>query len=155
MKLLGIDYGEKRIGLAISDDLGLIARPIPTLKVKSLSDSINKLQRIIKKQKIDKVVVGLPLGPKGGETKQSIQTRYFVDALKSTNGVKIDFWNEAHTSARAIKKKGHRNKKKAKTIDSEAARIILQEYMDNKKSEKKYGKEVIFSENNLSLNFED
>ena len=67
MKILGIDYGEKRIGLAISDELAVIAKPIKTLKVKSFADAVSKLQRIIKRQKIDLVIIGLPLSSKNEE----------------------------------------------------------------------------------------
>jgi putative Holliday junction resolvase len=136
MRILSIDYGEKRIGLAISDELNIIAKPMPTLKVNSLSDSVNKIQRIIKSQGIDTAVIGLPLNSKGGETKQSIQTRYFADALKSTNGAEIEFWNESFSTQQAESPAGMTSFKK-KNPDSEAARIILQEFLDSQNESKK------------------
>ncbi len=133
MRKLGVDYGQKRIGLAISDDLGVFATPLPILKVKSFADAVTKLQRIIKRQKIDEIIIGLPLSSRGNETKQSIQTRYFTDALNSTNGAKITFRNEAFSTKEAeenLKKtsKGSKNKE-----DSEVARTLLQEYLDSQK----------------------
>jgi putative Holliday junction resolvase len=135
MRTLGIDFGEKRTGLAISDDLGIIAKSMSPLKVKSLADAVDKIQRIIKSHSIKKAVVGLPLGTRGGETKQSIQTRYFVDALRSTNGAEIEFWNEAFSTSRAKSSRIKGSKKKS--IDSTAARIILQEYLDFQKEPNK------------------
>lgn len=134
MKKLGVDYGQKRIGLAISDELETFATPLPILKVKSFADAVKKLQRIIKRQKIDEIIIGLPLSMKGNETKQSIQTRYFTDALNSTNGVKITFRNEAFSTKEAeenLKKSLLKSKDKK---DSEVARTLLQEYLDSKRN---------------------
>jgi len=136
MKILGIDYGEKRIGLALSDEIGIIASPIPTLKVKSISDAVSKIYRIAKRQNVNKIILGLPLNSKGDETKQSIQTRYFADSLKSTNGVDIEFRNEAYSTKQA--RKSIRKGSKKKNLDSEAARIILQEYLDSKNQQEKH-----------------
>ncbi|MFH1543630.1 MAG: Holliday junction resolvase RuvX [Patescibacteria group bacterium] len=136
MKTMGIDYGDKRIGLAISDDTGFLASPIPTLKVNSLADAVSKIQRIIKNQKIARVVLGLPLGPKREETQKSIQIRYFADALKTTNGAEIDFWNEYYSTKSAQQNLAAGTKRKKRNLDSEAARIILQEYLDNIKTPK-------------------
>lgn len=131
MKTISIDYGEKRIGLAISDELGIIASPMPTLKVKSLADAVSKVHRIVKSQRAENIVVGLPLSLKGTETQQSIQTRYFVDTLKATNGANIEFWNEAFTTQQAKSSTRKGTSRKKRNIDSEAARIILQEYLDS------------------------
>ena len=89
---------------------------MPGLKVKSFSDAIAKVQLIIKRQNTQKVVVGLPLGPNREETQQSIKTRYFVSALKSTNGAEVEFWNESFTSQQALKRvKGGTKRKKKKS----------------------------------------
>jgi putative Holliday junction resolvase len=132
MKVLSIDYGERRIGLAISDEMGIIAKAMPPLNVTSLADSISKLHRIANSQNIDRIVIGLPLGQKNEETKQSIQTRYFANAFKSTNGVEVEFWNESFSTLEAQGNIKAGPKKRKKKIDSEAARVILQEYLDSK-----------------------
>jgi putative Holliday junction resolvase len=131
MKALGVDYGEKRIGLAISDELGMIASPMATLKVHSLSDAVAKVHRIARSHNTDRIVVGLPLGSSGNETQQSIQTRYFVTALQSADGAAIDFWNESYSTQLANSSSSiYRTARKKKNLDSEAARVILQEYLD-------------------------
>jgi putative Holliday junction resolvase len=133
MKAFAIDYGSKRLGLAISDATGLVARAMPTLKVKNFADAVSKILEIIKKQGADIVVIGLPLSEKREETQESIQVRYFAQSLEITNGIEIVFWNESFSTqqARASLKNG--TKRKKANIDSEAARIILQEYLDYKR----------------------
>lgn len=133
MKAISIDYGEKRIGLAISDEIGIIAAPMKTLKVTSFPDAVSKIHRISKSQNTDAIVIGIPLGRKGEETKQSIQARYFANALKATDGTEIVFWNEAFSTQQASKHTKRKGTKRRKNIDSEAARIILQEYLDSRK----------------------
>ena len=133
MKILSIDYGEKRVGLALSDETQTIASPLPTLKVKSLADAVSKTQQMISSQKIEKVLIGLPLGPNREETQQSIKTRYFGDALGRSNGMKPEYWNESLSTQEANKSKRLGTKRKKRNLDSEAARIILQEYLDFKK----------------------
>lgn len=134
MKALGVDYGEKMIGLSISDEIGIVAAPMRALKVTSIADAVLKLQKIAKSQNVDVIVIGLPLGRKGEETKQSIQTRYFANALKETNGIEITFWNEAFSTKAAKITVRKKSTKKKKNLDSEAARIILQEFLDYQKS---------------------
>lgn len=135
MKYLGVDYGEKRIGIAVSDEYGIIARAAQTLKVNSLAEAVSKVQRLARSHAVKRIVVGLPLGPNREETQQSIQTRYFANALKNTNGFDVEFWNEAFTTIQAsLKVVGKSKKKKLATIDSEAARILLQEYLDFRQS---------------------
>lgn len=133
MKVLAIDYGEKRIGLAISDELGLIAAPMPVLEVKSLADAVSKVHLIANKQRVDRILIGLALGMDRAETQQSIRTRYFAQSLRTSNNIKIDFWNESFSTHQAKSDKRGRTSKKKRNIDSEAARIILQEYLNAKK----------------------
>lgn len=133
MKILGVDYGEKTIGLALSDELEVIAAPIQAIKVKSIADAISKVQQIVRSHGIKTVVVGLPLSSKGQETQQSIQTRYFANALESTNGATVVFWNEAYSTQQAQKSGAKKGTKRKKSLDSESARIILQEYLDYQK----------------------
>lgn len=135
MRILSVDYGERRTGLAISDEKGLIASPLPTLKVVSLADAISKIHRISESQNVNAIVVGLPLSNDRSETQESMKVRYFADSLKRSNGKEIIFWNELYTSQEAAS--SPLTKKKKKNLDSEAARIILQEYLDNYNQNKK------------------
>jgi len=138
MRALGVDYGERKIGLAISDESALIATPMLSLKVSSLADAVSKIQRIAKSQDVDKIIVGLPLGPKREETKQSIQTRYFTDTLKSTDGIEIEFWNESFSTQQAKENSKSGTSRKKRNLDSEVARALLQEYLDYKREPERY-----------------
>ena len=137
MRFLSIDHGEKKIGLAISDEKNLIASPLPFLKVISLADSISKINRIIKNQNLKAIVVGLPLSQDRGETQQSIKIRYFADSLKRSNEIEIIFWNESFTTREA--ETAPLTRKKSRNLDSESARIILQEFLDNFNESKESG----------------
>lgn len=128
-KVLAVDYGEKNIGLAISDELGIVATPLPTMKAKSLADAVQMVHQFSHSHNATKIIVGLPLGAKGEETKQSMQTRYFARALGDTNGTDILFWDESFSTKQAQKQAI--TKKQKANIDSGAARVILQEYLDS------------------------
>ena len=149
MKTLAIDYGEKRIGLAISDELGIIASPMPTLKVKSLADAVSKIHGIALSQGVEFIVIGLARGRQREETQQSIQTRYFATALEATNGIKVDFWDETFSTQQAEQSLSKGSKRKKQNLDSEAARIILQGYLDYQKEKQKISGYIPQYSNNL------
>lgn len=133
--ILGVDFGEKNIGIAISDETELIATPLPFLRVKDYADAVAKLIKIVKDNKVRIVVFGIALGVNREETDQSIKTRYFADLLKNADNIKIEFWNETLSSEFA--KKNLVLKKSKKNVHSVAAGIILQEYLDYQRSVEK------------------
>lgn len=135
MKVLALDYGEKKIGLAISDDLGIIASPMAQINVKSVAEAVGLVHTICHKNNVNVVLIGLPLGEKGEETQQSIQVRYFARSLQDTDGIQVEFWDESFSTKIAESSKNLTAKKK-KNLDSEAARIILQEYLDSRPSKR-------------------
>lgn len=118
MRYLGIDYGSKRVGLAVSDQGGIIAFPHGT--VKTIADVV----KIIRLEKIGKVIIGFPLGHGGQETIQTKDTRVFAAALGKAVSLPIEFENEAFTTKIA---KRHSPKS---AVDASAAAIILQSYLD-------------------------
>lgn len=128
MKILAIDYGEKNIGLAISDEKGIIARAMNDLANRSTSDAIQKIHKIANSHQVKTIVVGLPLGENGEETEQSMKTRYFARALENTDKKDVTFWDESFSTSKAEE---NAKQIKKKNIHSEAARIILQEYLDH------------------------
>ncbi len=131
-RILGIDYGLKRIGLALSDPLGIIASPYQTIPNNSLKSVLDRLQAIITEKDVNKIVLGLPIGMKGQETEQTERTRKFC-ALLQTLQIPIEFQDERLSSVTAKKsliqqdiKTGH-NKA---LVDQRAAAILLQHYLD-------------------------
>ena len=133
-RLLGLDYGERRIGLALSDPMGIIARPLTIIDRKKTADHISRISEIIAEKKITTIVVGLPLTLKGHYSKQTEIVLAFIDQLKSNFQIPIVAIDERLSSVAAKKsllvqsvKAGYEKGR----VDETAAAIILQEYLDS------------------------
>lgn len=131
-KILGIDYGSKRIGLALADEEVKIAVPYITLENKGWRENFKELQKIIGEEDIHAVVMGLPLGLSGKETEQTKETRKFFQFLEGVLPIPVILEDERLSSkqvdalAKKIKKRLDR--------DSVAAMLILQTYLDKHKN---------------------
>ena len=133
MKLLGIDYGTKRIGLATSS--GIYSAPFDVIKNKGETETLTRLLEIIAKEKVDAIVLGVPLNPRGGDTKMSILIREFGEKLQLASNLPLHFHNEILSSWEAeeyIKNTmGIKDPKKiAAIVDKVAASMLLQEYIN-------------------------
>ncbi len=131
-RILGVDHGDRRIGIAISDPMPLIATPLKTLAVVDQAQAIADLNQIIKENNIEIVVIGLPLGMKGQETKQTLHVQKFSKALAAT-GVEIIMEDERLSSLSAKKILQEKNisiRDNKGLIDQTAATVILQQYLD-------------------------
>ena len=131
-RVMGIDFGEKRVGLALSDRLNLIASPYKTLNYISENDLISEIKKIVLKKEIEIFVIGLPLNMKGEDSLQTKKVRKFKKLLSILN-LPIVYEDERFSSIIAKNslvlqnvKTGH-NKSE---IDRTAAAIILQQYLD-------------------------
>lgn len=125
MKYLSIDYGEKKIGIAISDAEGRIAFPKKIIYNRGQERILAQLKELIKEQNVSRIVVGLPLGAQGEETEQSAKTRAFTDFLHKETTIAIDFENEFLTTHMAERMGVTREH-----VDEAAAALILQSYLD-------------------------
>lgn len=123
MKILGIDYGKKWIGIAISDDNRKLAFPYKTLENNRRFFLI--LNEIIKKEEIYKIVIGLPLNKEMRPTKQTEEVENWAEKLAWQINVPTEFYNEIFTTKEAVKAG-------AKNQHSAAAVLILQSYLDRK-----------------------
>jgi len=132
LKVLGIDYGSKRIGLALGDENLKLATPF-----KSISNNLStydKILELVEEYKVVKIVIGLPLTLRGKEGQRAHEVREFAEKLRSylPNGIEIIFWDERFTTEEAYRfLEGYSFKKKKEYKDSVAAYIILNEYLDN------------------------
>ena len=135
-RILSIDYGTSRVGFAVSDLLHIIATPLKTIKNKSIQDLLKNIGQIVKEYDINSIVVGLPLGLNGKETKQTESVKLFSETL-GKNNYKVIFEDERLTTVLAkkeiIKQKISTGKNKS-LIDQVSAALILQSYLDRKKS---------------------
>ncbi len=141
MRIIGIDYGDKRIGIAISDPLGLTAQGVAVIgKGPGFNDDVKELKKIIKKYEgVDEIVVGLPRTMAGTIGVQAEKTLKFVEELKTAFKIPINTWDERLTTVQAqrmLTEAGLTIRKQKKVIDKSAATFILQSYLDRRKNEK-------------------
>ncbi|RMF08080.1 MAG: Holliday junction resolvase RuvX [Candidatus Neomarinimicrobiota bacterium] len=135
-RILGVDHGEKRIGLALSDPTHLIARPYRTLTYQSLAQIQQEFQAIIAEMEVERIVVGLPVNLAGKETKQTERVKSFIRHL-DVLGLPVTTVDERLSSVAAVRsltqqavKTGH---EKAR-VDATAAALFLQQYLDTVRS---------------------
>ena len=125
-RLLGIDYGEKRIGLAIADSKMKLAVPLEIIENKGEDFVLEKLNEIVNRESIEKIVVGMPISLSGKEEKQAEVVKQFVDWLKYNINVEVKTEDE-RLSTKMVESLA-KDKKVEK--DAVAAMIILQSYLD-------------------------
>lgn len=130
MRYLGIDYGAKRIGIALSDEGGKIAFPRETLSG-DLEKIVEKIAEICEKEKVGRIVVGLPLSFEGRETAQTEETKNFAEKLKKAISLPVESENEILTS-RMVERDVKEGRIKKEKIDAASAAIILQSYLDKR-----------------------
>lgn len=141
MRILGIDFGDRRIGLALSDPTGTLASPLETLvRRASKRMPLARLQAIAEAHEVEGIVVGLPLDLSGQETPWCAEIRTSGDALARRLQVPVEYLDERMTSVRAqraVRGSGlPKSKREEKArIDAAAAAIILQAYLDRQENE--------------------
>ena len=137
MRLLGIDFGLKRVGLSVSDRTGTLVSPLKTI-VRTTRDALfDELTEIIQDESIEAVVVGLPLSMDGQDTLTTRQARNFADSLGRRFDIPIHLMDERLTSAQAeeeLNAADVRGKKRKMALDSQAAVIILRSWLECEQS---------------------
>ena len=134
-RILGIDFGERRIGLALSDALGITAQGLPTLDTKKTKDIFTHLKNIIKDKNVTKVVVGIPKNMNGTIGSKGMEVKKFVQELIKKTKMDVILWDERLTSVqslKAMKELGIKQKRKEE-VDRISATLILQNYLDSAK----------------------
>ena len=134
--LLGLDFGDKTIGIAVSDKSKTIATPIITIKRKGILKDIEKLLSILEEYDVGGVILGLPLSLDGNENERTKKVRKFAQELKRCKDIKIAFHDERYSSDviyKELRKNSISNTKIKKKIDQMAASYILQGFLDNRK----------------------
>ncbi len=133
MKYLGLDLGRKRIGLAISDDLNITAQALDFIAFKDLNSFVSDMVQLIAEKGVTKFVVGNPRNMKGTESAGSLRAKEFAESLKDKSGIDAVLWDERLTTVSAEKiliSANVRRKKRKQKIDSLAAQLMLQSYLD-------------------------
>lgn len=133
MRLLGVDFGLKRVGLALTDPAGTLAYPLKTVERGSKDALYEEIRRIVAAERVERVVVGLPLGLDGEETLTTRQARNFAASLARRLDVPVDAVDETLSSVEAesrLRQAGERDLGRLKArLDSAAAVVILETYL--------------------------
>lgn len=133
MRTVGIDYGTVRLGVAVSDELGMIATGRESITVRSMPDAVAKTVEAVKNYEATRVVVGLPLNMDGSSGPMAETVKVFVAKLGDEIDLPIEMWDERMTSQeaeRVLIEADVSRKKRKRVIDKMAAQAILQSWLD-------------------------
>ena len=133
-RVLALDFGKKRIGLAVSDELGLTAQGLDTLHRTRVRDDIEALASLVDQYSVSQVLIGIPLHMSGDESRQSAHTREFGERLQRRTGLIVEYWDERWTSVQAermLRDSGVKVDRKDGTVDRISAVILLESYLDS------------------------
>ena len=136
MRVIGLDYGSKTVGVALSDELMLTAQPLTTIHRDSptkLRQTLAQIEQIIEQYDVDRIVVGWPKKLDNEEGERCEKTKEFGDMLENRTGLEIIYQDERLTTAQAdgvLEQGGIRKDKRKQYIDKMAASLILQNYLD-------------------------
>ena len=132
-RIIAIDYGKKRTGLAISDPTGIFAQPIGVIETQDIRNVAAQVKKIVRERNATKVVVGMPFRL-NGTTGESAKTAFQLAALlEKEAGLPVETWDERLTTVRAesaLRESGQSRAKRKKKVDAVAAQLILQSYLD-------------------------
>lgn len=133
MRVLGLDVGDKTVGVAVSDPLGLTAQGVEVIRRTSLEADMQRLQELLNEYQVKKIVVGMPRRTDGSYGPEADKVKGFTDALAEITECTIEFWDERFSTVaaeRVLLEGDVSRKKRRKVIDKVAAAVILQAYLD-------------------------
>ena len=136
-RVLGLDVGSKRIGIAVSDPLGVTAQGLATLQRQNKRLDFEKLETLAREYSVAEVVVGFPLRMSGAEGTQAEKMRHFADELHARLHIPVHLWDERLTSAEAnrlLRETDMSIQRRGQVVDQMAAVLILQSWMDGRSS---------------------
>ena len=125
MKVIALDYGAARTGVAVSDATGTIVRPLGVVSRAASDDGLEELGEIVREQEAERVVVGLPLTLRGERGQQADETDAFVEALRAVVAVPVETYDERFTTALAARQGGEADE------DARAAAHLLESYLEH------------------------
>ncbi len=133
MRILALDHGSKRIGVAVSDETKTIAQPLEYIPAEPFADFLARLKQLLIAKEIDLVLIGLPRNMDGSYGPAAQKVEAFVAVLRSAVTIPVKTWDERLTSSQANKiliQGGVRREKRREKVDKMAAAILLQSYLD-------------------------
>lgn len=136
-RIMGVDVGSVRVGVALSDEGELIARPLDTVSRKSDRSMLADLRRLARENEVGRIVVGLPLSMDGGEQESTADARAVAERLRKQTRLPVVVWDERLTTVqaeRALREGGVKGRRSRQVIDRVAAAVMLQSYLDSRSS---------------------
>ncbi|MCL4179782.1 MAG: Holliday junction resolvase RuvX [Verrucomicrobia bacterium] len=133
MRILALDHGTVRIGVAVSDELGMIARPLEFIPAEPPAGFLNRLKQLVAEHEVGRILVGMPRNMDGSYGPAAEKVREFVCLLGETFSIPIQTWDERLTSVQAhrmLREASVKGAKQRKKVDQMAAAILLQSYLD-------------------------
>ncbi len=134
---MALDFGKARVGVAISDELGVLAHPRPALDASDRKTLLTEITRIAKEESVTRVLVGLPLEMAGGVGPAAQRAMSFAQSVANATGLEVELLDERLTTAEAQKKlgaAGRAKKQQKKHIDGAAASVLLQAWLDRRRA---------------------
>jgi putative Holliday junction resolvase len=135
LRILALDLGKKRIGLAISDPLGITAQGLPNIVRTNKRTDLEALEHLAREREVGLILLGNPINMRGAEGRQSAWVREFGAAIETRIGLPVTFWDERLTSVeagRVLRASGISIEKRAAAVDRLSAVILLQSYLDSR-----------------------
>lgn len=144
-RILGVDYGTRRVGLAISDPLGMLATPLCIESVRSVEEAVAAVCRIARERAVDRVVVGIPLNMDGTSGPMAQEAAQFIELLKPASGLPVEGWDERLSTSmveRVLLEADLSRGRRKEVRDKLAAQVILQGYLDARPGGAPYGQDL-------------
>jgi putative Holliday junction resolvase len=132
-RILGLDYGARRLGFAVSDPGKVVATPREVVTVQNDREAAQAVARLCRETGAERLVIGLPLRLDGGASEQTTRVRAFAESLKEQLTIPVELWDERFTTAtaeQALIEGGTRRQRRKEVVDKLAAQIMLQHYLD-------------------------
>lgn len=136
MRLMALDIGDRRIGVALSDPQQILARGITVIHRRAKLADLALISSLVKEHQVEKVVVGHPLRSNGSVGEQARKVEAYAEDLEQTVGVPVLLWDEGYSTVRARQamiEAGRKRKERRERIDAVAAAAILQDYLDSQR----------------------
>jgi putative Holliday junction resolvase len=130
-RTLALDVGERRIGLAISDEEGMLATPLGVLERRSFAEDVARLATIVREQRAERLVVGLPRTLAGEIGPQARRVLRWAERMGRALGLPLEYWDERFSTLEAAERLAHRRPRRRPPLDAAAAAVILQDYLDH------------------------
>jgi len=134
-RVLALDLGKKRIGMALSDELGVTAQGLETLERTNIREDLASISQLAAERNVSLILMGNPLHMSGREGRQAEYARDFGERLRAASGIPVEFWDERLTTVaaqRVLRESGISIEKRAKAVDRLAAVILLESYLDSR-----------------------